>query len=149
MSQKNEMIPKVIKTEEEHTRALARIEELMNAEAGTPECDELELLSVLVERYEDEQYPIDLPDSTSAIKLRIEQRDFHKGDRVIVNDKVRDIYVNLTGPSEIGRTGTVWNCNRISSDVFVKLDYNSQIIARDVRCLDRIFPKGTLEKNLA
>ena len=45
------MINRLIKTEEEYTLALERIESLMGAEANTPEADELELMSTLVEMY--------------------------------------------------------------------------------------------------
>jgi HTH-type transcriptional regulator/antitoxin HigA len=67
------MVAKLIKTEKEYSRALARIEELMNAESGTPEADELELLAALVEMYEERQFPIRTPDPVAAIKFRIDQ----------------------------------------------------------------------------
>ncbi len=50
--------------------------EVYDAEPDTQECDELELLSALVELYEDEHYPISLPDPVSAIQFRIEQLGF-------------------------------------------------------------------------
>ena len=53
---------KVIKTEEDYQKALSRIEELMDAELGTPEGDELDFLVTLVEKYEDKEYPIKKPD---------------------------------------------------------------------------------------
>ncbi len=67
------MIQKLIKTEEDYTFALTRIEQLMDEESGSLEFDELELLSTLVEIYEDTHYPIALPDPISAIKFRMEQ----------------------------------------------------------------------------
>ena len=67
------MTQKLIKTDEDYTFALARIEQLMDEEFGTSEFDELELLSTLVEIYEDAHYPIALPDPVSAIKFRMEQ----------------------------------------------------------------------------
>jgi len=66
-------INKLIKTEKDYDLALARIEQLMDAKSGTPELDELELLSTLVEIYEDELYPMDMPDAVSAIRFRMEQ----------------------------------------------------------------------------
>ena len=56
------MIYKIIKTEEDYQRALARIDELMDAEPNTPEGDELEPLVTLVELYEEKKYPVDMPD---------------------------------------------------------------------------------------
>ncbi|MEI6819407.1 MAG: transcriptional regulator [Verrucomicrobiota bacterium] len=67
------MKPKIIKTEEEYAAALALVETLMDAKAGSPKEEELELWSLLVERYEQEQFPIDLPDPVAAIKFRMEQ----------------------------------------------------------------------------
>ena len=67
------MLPKIIKTEEQYELALARIDELMDAEPNTPEGDELELLAMLVEHYEREVYPMELPDAVSAITFRMEQ----------------------------------------------------------------------------
>ncbi|MDH4266075.1 MAG: transcriptional regulator [Deltaproteobacteria bacterium] len=56
------MIPKVIKTEKEYDKALARINDLMDAEPSTPEGDELGVLVTMVEMYEKTKYPIDPPD---------------------------------------------------------------------------------------
>ncbi len=67
------MLNRLIKSEADYDLSLARIGELMDAEAGTPEGDELELLAVLVELYEDEHFPMDLPDPIEAVKFRMEQ----------------------------------------------------------------------------
>ena len=56
------------KTEKGYERALARINDLMDADPDTPEGDELELLVSLVELYEEANYPIDPPDPLGAIK---------------------------------------------------------------------------------
>ncbi len=74
------MIPKIIKTEEEYENTLVRIESLMDAEPGTQAGDELELLVTLVELYEEEAYPIDLPDPVEAIKFRMEQQGLKQKD---------------------------------------------------------------------
>jgi HTH-type transcriptional regulator/antitoxin HigA len=73
---------KVIKTELDYNSALARIDELMDAIPDTPEFDELELLSTLVEIYEDKNYPIDMPDPVNAIKFRMEQFGLNQQDLV-------------------------------------------------------------------
>jgi len=67
------MLQKLIKKESDYTHVLSRIDEIMDAEPGTPDFDELELLGTLVEIYEEEHFPIDLPDPISAIKFRMEQ----------------------------------------------------------------------------
>ena len=48
-----------IKTEEEYEEILLRVWELMNAESGSADEKELELLSEMVEKYEDEHFPIE------------------------------------------------------------------------------------------
>jgi HTH-type transcriptional regulator/antitoxin HigA len=74
------MKPKIIKTEEEYIRALARVESLMDAKPGSSEEDEIELWSLLIERYEEVEYPIDLPDPVEAIKFRMEQEGLRQKD---------------------------------------------------------------------
>jgi HTH-type transcriptional regulator/antitoxin HigA len=73
---------KVIKTEAEHQAALERIEEIFQAQPGTAEGDELELLLLLVESFEEAQYPIAAPDPVSAIKFRMEQTGLRAKDLV-------------------------------------------------------------------
>lgn len=75
---------RLIKSKADYKRALARVGDLMDAnpKRETPEFDELELLSMLVELYEKEQFPIDLPDPISAIKFRIEQAGLQPKDLI-------------------------------------------------------------------
>ncbi len=54
---------------------LKRIEALMDAELNTPDGDELDLLTTLVEIYEEKHFPIGLPDPVQAIRFRMEQAD--------------------------------------------------------------------------
>jgi HTH-type transcriptional regulator/antitoxin HigA len=68
------MKPKIIKTEAEHAAALARLEQIFDAQPGTPEGDELELLTMLVDQYEKAAFPIGLPDPVAAIRFRLEQQ---------------------------------------------------------------------------
>lgn len=63
---------KPINSDEDYQSALSRIKSLMDAEEGTPELDELEMLASLVELYEDQHFPIDLPDPIEAIRFRME-----------------------------------------------------------------------------
>ncbi len=72
------MTPKVIKTEKEYESALTRINEIMDADPGTPEGEELELLVTLVQVYEKAKHPIEPPDPLEAIKFRMEQRSLRK-----------------------------------------------------------------------
>lgn len=71
---------KVIKTEEDYQHALKRLEVIFDAPIDSPEGDEAEILSILIEKYEDEHYPIGPPDPIEAIKYRMEQMDMKKSD---------------------------------------------------------------------
>jgi HTH-type transcriptional regulator/antitoxin HigA len=78
------MKPKIIRTESEYEAALQRVAALMDAETepGSPKGEELDLLSLLVERYEDEHYPMDLPDPVAAIRFRMEQQGLKPKDLI-------------------------------------------------------------------
>jgi len=71
---------KAIKSEEDYDRALARLETIFHAEMDTPEGDEAEVLSILIEKYEDQHYPIGMPDPIEAIKFRMEQMGMKQKD---------------------------------------------------------------------
>jgi len=64
------MKPKVIKTAAEHSAALAHIGRLMDAKKGSSQEAELELWSLLVEKYEEEHFPIAPSDPVEAILFR-------------------------------------------------------------------------------
>ena len=71
---------KPIKTENNYNQALERLEIIFDAKLNSPEGDELEVLGILIEKYEDENFPIDLPDPIEAIKFRMEQMDYSQND---------------------------------------------------------------------
>lgn len=62
-----------IRNNKDYEKALKRLEQIFNAKKGTEKGDELEILSILIDKYENEQFPIDLPDPIEAIKFRMEQ----------------------------------------------------------------------------
>ena len=74
------MEPKVIKTEAEYEAALARVAELMDAQPGSPDEQDLELFALLVEQYEQEHFPIAPPDPVEAILFRMEQEGLTRKD---------------------------------------------------------------------
>lgn len=74
------MIIKPIKTKKDYQNALARLEKIFDARPGTPEGDELEVLGLLIDNYEQEHYPIDFPDPIEAIKFRMEQLGYTQTD---------------------------------------------------------------------
>ena len=71
---------KLIKTEEEYQASLARLEEVFDADPGSIEGDELEVLTLFIEKYEDLHYPIDSPDPIEAIVFRMEQMGLTQTD---------------------------------------------------------------------
>lgn len=73
---------KPIKTEADYEAALMRVGELMDAQADTPEGDELDIMATLIEHYEAQHYPIDAPDPIEAIKFRMEQYGLKDKDLV-------------------------------------------------------------------
>ena len=113
------MKPGVIRTEAEYERTLARIDALMDAEPGTPEMDELEVLSLMVEHYEDERYPMDMPDPVAAIEFRMEQQGLTRkdlqaylgsqarvsevlnGKRALSKEMIRRLHAGLGIPAEV------------------------------------------------
>lgn len=73
---------KIIKTESEYEEALERINELFDAKPNTKQEDELELLSLLVEKYEEEHYVIEPPHPIDAIKFRMDQMGLKQKDLI-------------------------------------------------------------------
>jgi len=74
---------RIIKTEKEYQKALARIYALMNnAQKNTAEGDELELLVLLVEKYEEEHYHIPSPDPVEFLEYVMNTKGLHQSDLV-------------------------------------------------------------------
>ena len=71
---------KPIKTKKDYEAALQRIENLMSAKKHTPRGDELDVLTTLVEAYEQKHFPIDNPDPIVAIEHRMEALGFERKD---------------------------------------------------------------------
>ena len=69
---------KLIKTEKDYDLALKRLDEIFDVSPGSPDEDESELLSILIEKFEDEHYPIETADPIEAIKFRMEQMGLRK-----------------------------------------------------------------------
>lgn len=71
---------KPIKSDRELNRALKRIDELWGAKPGTPKGDELDVLILLVEKYEDENFAIPASDPVEAIKFLMDQNSLTRKD---------------------------------------------------------------------
>ena len=71
---------KPIRTEADYETALAEVERLWGANAGTPKGDRLDVLATLIDAYENEHYPMDPPDPIHAIKFRMDQQGLSRKD---------------------------------------------------------------------
>ena len=113
------MTIKPIKTKKDYQQALARLEKIFDAKKGSAEGDELEILGLLIDNYENENFPIGFPDPVEAIKFRLEQLGYNQSDLAnviglksraseILNRKrklslemIRQIHERLNIPTEV------------------------------------------------
>jgi len=109
---------KPIKKQKDYKEALAKIEKLWDSKLNTKAGDELDVLTMLVEKYENDNYNILPPDPVEAIKFRMEQMNLTQKDvaeiiganRIseVLNKKrklslnmIRNLHINLNIPAEI------------------------------------------------
>ncbi|EOR94645.1 HTH_3 family transcriptional regulator protein [Arcticibacter svalbardensis MN12-7] len=110
---------KPIKTEKDYSNAIARLEIIFDSIHGIPEGDELEILGVLIEAYENQHIKIGYPDPIEAIKYRMEQLGYTQNDlakviglqsrvseilnrkRKLTIEMIRKLNVSLNIPTDI------------------------------------------------
>ena len=110
---------KPIKNEADYQASLKEIEQLFDAVPDTPEGDRLEVLSTLVEAYEEKHYSIPMPDPIEAILYHMESRGLSRRDlelligsrarvsevlnrrRPLTMDMIRNLHKGLGIPAEI------------------------------------------------
>ncbi len=108
-----------IRTKADHRAALKEIERLMDARRGTPESDRLEILTTLVEKYEEQEEPVELPSPIDALLYHMESRGVTRRDlekfigsrarvaevlnrrRPLTIDMIRRLHDGLGIPAEI------------------------------------------------
>ena len=113
------MTIKPIKTEKDYQESFKRLDIIFDAKKGTSEGDELEILSILIEKYENEKFPIGFPDPIEAIKFRMEQMGYNQNDlakvvglksraseilnkkRKLTLEMIRQLHYNLKIPAEV------------------------------------------------
>lgn len=73
---------KPIRNEREYDEAITEVEKLFaaNPKKGTPKADKLEVLTLLINHYEEKRYPAMPPDPIEAIKFRMDQMDLTRKD---------------------------------------------------------------------
>ena len=110
---------KPIKNQNDYNQALERLEVIFDAKMNTPEGDELEVLGILIDQYENENFQLNLPDPIEAIKFRMEQMGYNQNDLAkivgfksraseILNRKrklslemIRQLHTTLNIPTEV------------------------------------------------
>jgi HTH-type transcriptional regulator/antitoxin HigA len=108
-----------IRNEKDYQKALERLEVIFDSKRGTNEGDELEILAILIDNYERENFPIGIPDPISAINFRMEQIGLRQKDleemigfksrvseimnkkRKLTLDMIKKLNANLHIPTEI------------------------------------------------
>jgi len=113
------MTIKPIKTKKDYQNALERLELIFDSKKGSDNSDELEILGILIEKYEDEHFPIGFPDPMEAIKFRMEQMGYNQTDlakivglksraseilnkkRKLTLEMIRILHDNLKIPTEV------------------------------------------------
>ncbi|MEO8148481.1 MAG: helix-turn-helix domain-containing protein [Bacteroidia bacterium] len=112
------MIIKPIKTKADYEKGMQRLEKIFDSKPNTPLGDEAEVLSMLIENYENQHYAIDAPDPIEAIKIRMEEMNIKQSDLAnIIGSKSRvsevlnkrrkltvDMIRNLTGVLKLSAT---------------------------------------------
>ena len=110
---------KTIKTKKDYQQALSRLEVIFDAKPNTGKRDEFGIKSMLLDKYEETKFPIDLPDSIEAIKFRMEQMNMKQKDlaeiiglksrvseilnrkRKLTIDMIRNISSKLSIPADV------------------------------------------------
>ena len=110
---------KPIRNEADYRQALERLEVIFDAKRNTEEGDELEILSIVIDNYETDNFPIGMPDPIEAIKFRMEQMGMKQKDlaevvgfksrvseilnrkRKLTLDMVRKLHTTLHIPTEV------------------------------------------------
>ncbi len=87
---------KPLRTNDDYEKALAEIDRLIDAEEGSPDFDRLDVLSTLVEKYEDEHEGIGPPDPIEAIHFAMEQRGLTAKDLVPSIGRLNRVYEVLS-----------------------------------------------------
>jgi HTH-type transcriptional regulator/antitoxin HigA len=119
---------KPIKTEADYRAALKRVEVIFDAKPGTPESDELDILGLMVDDYENKYYPIESPDPIEAIKIRMEEMQL----------KQVDLIPEIGGKS---RVSEILNRKRrltveMIRNLTIRLNLSSNLLIKDYQLID-------------
>lgn len=121
---------KPIRTEKDYENALKRLEIIFNAPINSIEGDEAEILSLLIENYENKVYPIEAPDPIEAIKIRMEE----------MNLKQKDLVGLIGGKSRVSEV--LNRKKRLTVDMIRELEKKLSISATVLVSNYNLSPKG-------
>tara|TARA_R110000744_G_scaffold79661_2_gene156332 strand:+ start:34 stop:423 length:390 start_codon:yes stop_codon:yes gene_type:complete len=121
----NEMEISIIKNEKQYKTYLDRMNEIFHAAEGTAEGEELDLLALVLEKYEDEHYPIEAPDPIEAIRFMMDQMGLDDNDLgKILNSRSRASEIlNKKRKLSIAHIRKLTEYLKIPADVLIK-DYD-------------------------
>lgn len=143
---------KPIKTNSDYEKALERLEDIFDAKIETKQGDELEILTILIEKYEKENYPIEMPDPIEAIKFRMEQLGMKQKDlaevmgfksrvseilnrkRKLTIDMIRKLNQKLNIPSEVLIQN--YQCQQLSIRLADRLELYDMLTNPDAESFD-------------
>jgi len=139
---------KIIKNDDEHKQALTRLELLMdlNPVENSSEDDELGVLALLIERYEQEHFPFDTPAPIEAIKFRMDQQGLNQKDLVPYVGSASKVSEVLNGkrPLSINMIRKLSSGLGISTDILIQ--ESLQKTAHDCEIDWQAFPLSEMRK---
>ena len=114
-----------IKTEKDYREALKRMEEIFDAEIGSLESDEADILGMMIDEYEKKHYHIETPDPIEAIKIRMEEMQLKQVDLVDAiggESRVSEV-LNRKRKLTVGMIRNLTRRLNLSSDILIS-EYN-------------------------
>jgi HTH-type transcriptional regulator/antitoxin HigA len=100
-----------IKTDADYQAALKEVESLMMAAADTPEGEKLDVMVTLIEAYEAQHFPLELPDPVEAIKFEMERKGLKVKDLEPMIGKSNRVYEILNHKRSL-TLKMIWNLHK-------------------------------------
>jgi HTH-type transcriptional regulator/antitoxin HigA len=117
-----------IRTARDHRAALKTVESLMGSRRNTPEGERLDVLVTLIEAYERQKFPLDLPDPVEAIRFRMDQNGLTAKDLQPMIGRLNRVYEILNRKRPL-TLDMIWKLHRglgIPADSLIKQPARSQ-----------------------
>lgn len=128
---------KPIKTNKAYKETLSSIEEMLEKgiKKGTAEGDVLEVLLLLVEKYEEEHFPIDAPDPVEAIKFRMEQMNLKPKDleQILGNKSLVSKILNKKRSLSLAMIRNLHSALHIPTDVLIREYTFSETVSKSLK----------------